>query len=230
VSTKRPESVVAVVHTRDAVLLLERADWPGFWQSVTGSLAPNEDARAAAVRELREETGLTAAELIDCNVRRRFPIPPERRARYPERVTDNLEHAFRLPCARRPRVRLNPGEHRACVWRPLTEAARAASSWTNRAAIRSLPLTPRAATVVLVHGLWMGPAQTSLLAARLRGAGFATRTFGYSSTRQTPGEAAAELAALIERLETPAVHLVGHSLGGLVIAQLLAERVPAGRG
>jgi len=225
---KRPESVLVVVHTRNEVLLLERADWPGFWQSVTGSLAPAEGPRDAAVRELGEETGLVATGLIDCDVRHRFPIPPERRSRYGPGVTTNLEHAFRLPLVRRPRVCPNPAEHCAYRWASVTEAAHAASSWTNRATIRSLPLEPRAATVVLVHGLWMGPAQMSLLAARLRRAGFATRTFGYSATRQTPAEAAAGLAAVIDGLDTPAVHLVGHSLGGLVIADLLAERVPHG--
>ena len=59
---KIPESVLVVIHTTDGqVLLLERADRPGFWQSVTGSLdAPDEAPCAAARREVQEETGLTA--------------------------------------------------------------------------------------------------------------------------------------------------------------------------
>ncbi len=54
-----PESVLVVVYARpDQVLLLERRDRPGFWQSVTGSLEPGEAPRDAARRELAEETGL----------------------------------------------------------------------------------------------------------------------------------------------------------------------------
>ena len=57
---KIPESVLVVIHTSDMeVLLLERADRPGFWQSVTGSLdAPDEPLMTTAARELFEETGI----------------------------------------------------------------------------------------------------------------------------------------------------------------------------
>ena len=59
---KLPVSVLVVVHTQDGdVLLLERAARPGFWQSVTGSLARMDEPTAtAARRELREETGIEA--------------------------------------------------------------------------------------------------------------------------------------------------------------------------
>ncbi len=50
-----------VVHTPDLqVLLLERADHPGFWQSVTGSQDEGETLEQTAVREVEEETGLDA--------------------------------------------------------------------------------------------------------------------------------------------------------------------------
>ncbi len=57
---KIPESVLVVIHTADMqVLLLERADKPGFWQSVTGSKDRiDEPARETAVREVAEETGI----------------------------------------------------------------------------------------------------------------------------------------------------------------------------
>ena len=60
---KRPESVLVVVYTRTGkVLLLRRADHPEFWQSVTGSMEWGDEQPAeTAVRELREETGITAA-------------------------------------------------------------------------------------------------------------------------------------------------------------------------
>ena len=56
---KRPESVLVVIYTISGeVLLLERRQPAGFWQSVTGSLAWDEAPREAAIREVSEETGL----------------------------------------------------------------------------------------------------------------------------------------------------------------------------
>jgi dihydroneopterin triphosphate diphosphatase len=59
---KIPISVLVVIHTaKGEVLLLERADHPGFWQSVTGSLdSHDEPLIEAAARELLEETGIDA--------------------------------------------------------------------------------------------------------------------------------------------------------------------------
>lgn len=57
---KIPESVLVVIFSDDLkVLLLERADRPGFWQSVTGSKDTiDESPRQVAMREVREETGI----------------------------------------------------------------------------------------------------------------------------------------------------------------------------
>jgi dATP pyrophosphohydrolase len=57
---KIPESVLVVIHTPEReVLLMERADRPGFWQSVTGSKdRPDEELFEVAVREVAEETGI----------------------------------------------------------------------------------------------------------------------------------------------------------------------------
>jgi len=83
---KIPESVLVVIYTAGLeVLLLERADHPGFWQSVTGSLdAPDEDLRRTCAREVAEETGLAvAAESFDnWALRHRYEIYPEWRHRY----------------------------------------------------------------------------------------------------------------------------------------------------
>lgn len=51
---KIPESVLVVIHTPDLqVLLIERADHPGYWQSVTGSLdRPDEPPAETARREV----------------------------------------------------------------------------------------------------------------------------------------------------------------------------------
>lgn len=137
---KRPESILVVIHTRAArVLLMERKHPRGFWQSVTGSLEWGETARDAAIREVFEETGLDARRgLIDCHRSEIFPIIPPWRERYAPDVLVNREHAFLLPLPSGLTIRPNPAEHVACRWLPWQLAMRRASSWTNRLAIRLL--------------------------------------------------------------------------------------------
>ena len=62
VTFKTPISVLVLIYTPDLkVLLIERADKAGFWQSVTGSIEIEDaDLRATAIREVLEETGLDA--------------------------------------------------------------------------------------------------------------------------------------------------------------------------
>lgn len=133
---KRPESVLVVVYTlAGEVLLLERRSPPGWWQSVTGSLEEGETPRDAAVRELREETGLAAAGLVDLGLSQRFTIAPPWRHKFAPGVTDNLEHAFALPLPDRQPIRISPDEHLRYVWLPRNKAASAATSETNRKAI-----------------------------------------------------------------------------------------------
>jgi dATP pyrophosphohydrolase len=138
--TKNPVSILVVVHTpaRD-VLLMERASYPGFWQSVTGSLETDEQPAQAAVREVAEETGITctAADLCDWRLSNRFEIFPQWRARYAEGVTHNVEHVFSLCVPRQP-VTIAPDEHLHWRWLPWREAAAACFSWTNRDAILML--------------------------------------------------------------------------------------------
>jgi dATP pyrophosphohydrolase len=137
VAYKRPESVLVVVHTRAGeVLLLERTRPRGFWQSVTGSLEWGEGARAAAAREVLEETGLRAAGRLDALGHTvRFRIVPPWRARYAPTARFNTEHWFRLELPARRSIRLQADEHRQHRWLPAAAAARRATSWTNRAAI-----------------------------------------------------------------------------------------------
>ncbi|HWP12502.1 MAG TPA: NUDIX domain-containing protein, partial [Ramlibacter sp.] len=56
---KIPESVLVVIHTPALdVLLVDRADAPNYWQSVTGSKdVPDEPLALTAAREVFEETG-----------------------------------------------------------------------------------------------------------------------------------------------------------------------------
>lgn len=138
---KIPESVLVVIHTAALeVLLLERADAPGFWQSVTGSKDfPDEDWAATARRELLEETGIADGELVDWGLQNRYEIYPRWRHRYAPGVTHNLERVFglRLPAPRTPR--LAPREHSAFVWLPWAEAADRCFSPSNAEAILQLP-------------------------------------------------------------------------------------------
>jgi len=231
VNFKRPESVLIVVHTADGeVLLLRRADREDFWQSVTGSLEPGETPIEAARRELAEETGLDASGIVDCHRRRHFPIAPEWRHRYAPDVTHNLEHEFRLGVGVRCQPRLDRAEHDDHVWLDIPDAAERANSWTNRVAIRSLDSDPARTTVVLVHGLWIGPHSMRLLARRLRVAGFGVAIFGWHTTKESPGAAAGRLARQVDALEGHVIHFVGHSLGGFVLTRLLGAHRPARAG
>jgi pimeloyl-ACP methyl ester carboxylesterase len=78
-------------------------------------------------------------------------------------------------------------------------------------------------TVVLVHGIWMTGLELLLLERRLRRCGFRTLRFQYRSLRRTVRHNAAELACRARALSAGRVHLVGHSLGGLVILQALQD-------
>jgi dATP pyrophosphohydrolase len=139
---KLPVSVLIVVHTRERqVLLLERAQRPGYWQSVTGSLDwPDEALEAAAVREVREETGIDAAAgvLSRWNVANTFEIFRHWRHRFAPGVTHNTEHVFGLALRAPAAVTLAADEHVAFAWLPWREAAQKCFSWSNRDAVRML--------------------------------------------------------------------------------------------
>lgn len=140
---KIPVSTLVLVHTPDlSVLLLERADFPARWQSVTGSQEPGETLAATATRELREETAIDAARyggVRDWNLSNVYEIYPRWRHRYPDGTTHNTEHVFSLPVPAAVPVLLNPREHLAHEWLPWAEAALKCFSWSNRAAIELLP-------------------------------------------------------------------------------------------
>ena len=80
-----------------------------------------------------------------------------------------------------------------------------------------------AETVVLVHGIWMTGLEMYPLARRVRACGYDTVMFGYRSLLQPLAHNAARLADRIRQQEAPTIHLVGHSLGGLVILRALQD-------
>ena len=138
---KLPISVLVVIHTADLqVLLLERADHPGYWQSVTGSSEPGELPSDTAIREVREETGLAAESfrLTDWQHQFEFEIFPEWRHRYAPGVTHNTEHVFGLELPAPLPIRLAPLEHLHYQWLPRDAAAKKVFSWTNAAALEQL--------------------------------------------------------------------------------------------
>jgi dATP pyrophosphohydrolase len=142
---KIPESVLVVIHTPDLqVLLIERADHPGFWQSVTGSKdTPDEAPAETARREVLEETGFDidaiGAELTDWQLANVYDIYPRWQHRYAPGVTRNTEHVFglQMPTALTPT--LAPREHLSWVWLPWHEAADRCFSPSNAEAVLQLP-------------------------------------------------------------------------------------------
>lgn len=142
-SYKLPFSVLVLIHTAELeVLLMERADRPGFWQSVTGSLHEGESCRETALREVREETGIDASlyPLDDWRVQNRFEIFRRWSSRFAPGTTHNVERVFGLMLPGRVPVSLSAREHLAYRWLPWQEALELVFSWTNADALRLLPI------------------------------------------------------------------------------------------
>lgn len=154
---KIPESVLVVIHTAELdVLLIERVDKPGYWQSVTGSRdTEDEPLRQTAIREVFEETGIrilaetspqisdpacvSASRLIDWKLSNVYEIYPVWRHRYAPGVTRNTEHVFSLEVPRDIAITLAPREHVNHMWLPYREAADKCFSPSNAEAILQLP-------------------------------------------------------------------------------------------
>jgi dATP pyrophosphohydrolase len=145
---KIPESVLVVIHTpQGEVLLMERTDAPGFWQSVTGSKdEADEPLAGTCIREVGEETGIVvgspevpASALRDWQLINEYEIYPRWRHRYAPGVTHNTEHVFGLCVPSGSPVRLAPREHTRYIWLPWREAADRCFSPSNAEAILHLP-------------------------------------------------------------------------------------------
>lgn len=126
------------------MLLIERADKAGFWQSVTGSLdAVDEPLLTTATRELFEETGIVAdgvdIVLRDWHMSNIYEIYPVWRHRYAPGVTHNTEHVFSVCVPRDIAITLSPREHLDFAWLPYLDAADRCFSSSNAEAILQLP-------------------------------------------------------------------------------------------
>lgn len=139
---RRPVSVLVVVYATDGqVLLLKRRKPFVFWQSVTGSLWPDEEHADAARRELLEETGIDAGEgLAYDGISRVFVIDPRWRDRYPTGIVENVEFEWRLELPSTCAVKLEVREHTEYEWVPIDEAIERVWSWTNREALEGIAL------------------------------------------------------------------------------------------
>ena len=145
---KIPESVLVVIHTADRqVLLIERADHPGFWQSVTGSKdAADEPLVTTVIREVMEETGIAIgspdvplANLRNWSLSNVYEIYAVWRHRYAPGVTQNTEHVFGLCVPRDVAVTLSPREHLQHEWLDWQAAADKCFSPSNAEAVLQLP-------------------------------------------------------------------------------------------
>jgi dATP pyrophosphohydrolase len=133
---KRPVSVLVVIYSKTGhVLMMKRAFPEDFWQSVTGSLEWGESAEQAAIRELKEETGLEANGLINCQFSQQFEIYSIWRDRYQPGVMHNQEHVFLMPLEDCEEIQFDPREHTETLWVSREEAIQMATSHTNCEAI-----------------------------------------------------------------------------------------------
>ncbi len=121
-SYKLPRSIQVVIFAQAveprSYLLLKRIDGHGgFWQTVTGSLEIGESHKAAAVREIYEETGIVCREsdLLDLELTNVFEIAPLWRAKFAPDVTHNEEVCFALSVAQGD-VQLDATEHEDYQW------------------------------------------------------------------------------------------------------------------
>ncbi len=138
---KTPVSALVLIHTANLqVLIMERADKAGFWQSVTGSLEAGETPQQTAIREVLEETGLDATQydLQDWQASNTYEIYPHWRYRYAPGITTNVEHLFALELPKEIAISLAPEEHVQYEWVDWREAAKRVFSWTNVDALKRL--------------------------------------------------------------------------------------------
>jgi len=85
-------------------------------------------------------------------------------------------------------------------------------------------------TVVLIHGLWFNRIPMAYLAWRFRRAGYRVVNFGYWSALQPFERSIARLVRFLHRLDAANVHLVGHSMGGVLILSALSRMPEFDRG
>lgn len=138
---RKPFSVLVVIYNnKNEFLLIQRADDPTFWQSVTGGIECGETALQTAQRELLEETGIDVNALnlaiAEYDHTNQYPIRPQWLHRYVEGSTINTEYVFSVQVPAETRVTLNPDEHLDFVWLNSECAIEKAWSLSNKKEIK----------------------------------------------------------------------------------------------
>ena len=86
-------------------------------------------------------------------------------------------------------------------------------------------------TVVLVHGQGRTRFSMVILEKRFVSAGFRTANFPYNQAIHSLNEISSQLIEFIEtKVETESYHLIGHSLGGILIRDAFRKEYPKGLG
>ncbi len=81
----------------------------------------------------------------------------------------------------------------------------------------------KAETVILIHGLWMHGFVLLPHQRWLHAEGFSVRRFSYPSWRGGLAENAHLLSRFVNQTPGAVIHLVAHSLGGLVALEMLSR-------
>ncbi|WP_462163166.1 dihydroneopterin triphosphate diphosphatase [Pseudoalteromonas xiamenensis] len=146
---RQPLSVLVVIYKRDGdFLLIQRADDPEFWQSVTGGIEQGEKPIDTAIRELKEETGIDALKLnlsvVQHSHTNSYEIRPQWRYRYAPGNYINTEYVFSVEVPEHITLVLNPSEHTDYIWLPQRLAAQKAWSPSNKKEIIELEIQTHA--------------------------------------------------------------------------------------
>ena len=80
--------------------------------------------------------------------------------------------------------------------------------------------------VLLIHGILMNPLEMRYLGSQLEKSGFKVHYIYYQSVLKSPAENAAIIQEKIKQLNLPNLHLVGHSLGGVLLMHLFDQIGP----
>ena len=85
--------------------------------------------------------------------------------------------------------------------------------------------------ILLIHGILMNPLEMKFLGQQLEKSGFAVHYLYYQSVLKSPAENARIIHKKIHKLNLPDLHIVGHSLGGVIIMHLFDQfdDIPEGR-
>jgi pimeloyl-ACP methyl ester carboxylesterase len=88
-------------------------------------------------------------------------------------------------------------------------------------------ITDKLETVILIHGLWMRGIVLLPHQRWLRAEGFAVRRFSYPSWRGGLADNVHLLSSFVNETPGGVIHIVAHSLGGLVALKMLSHEADA---